>query len=122
MSFIRESGGIMIDFFLYRRFPSHYEEEAQGPTLTVTKAVLTTNEKIVEACKDLDSYARAYIPAPELTQEQKRHLQELETEREIQHMRYDTGFWRPPPPRSSFRIRDSEITDNDLIQIFGPKD
>lgn len=85
---------------------SHYEEKAQGPTITIVKAVLSTNEKIVEACKNLDDYAREYVPAPELSEDQKAAIEKARKEREEYRMLFDLGLAKPislgPPP---FKVR-----------------
>lgn len=97
---------MIFDFYQFRRYPSHYEQEAQGPILTVVKPVLTTNEKIVEACKNLDDYAREYVPAPELTEAQKQRLADAEAEIELHRRLYDLGMWLKPDPTSNFKIRE----------------
>lgn len=96
----------MIDFFQFRRHPSHYEQEAKGPTITVTKPILTTNEKIVEACKNLDDYAREYTPALNLTETQKERLEDMKLDSEMNRRLFDLGLWLARPHRSSFKVRE----------------
>lgn len=94
----------MIDFFQFdRKSKSHYEQEAQGPKIHVSK-FLNSNEKIVEACKHLDDYAREYIPAKELTEMQKMELQKGQIEKEIRRYDFDQGFWLSHTKASTFRI------------------
>jgi|SRR6185312_16298344 len=83
---------------------SHYEEKAEGVKIEVKFA--TTNEKIVEACKNIDDYAREYVPAPELSEEQKAAIEKAKKEREEYRQMYDLGLAKPmsfgPPP---FKVR-----------------
>lgn len=95
----------MIDFFRLFRPKSHYEQEAEGPKIHVHR-FLSTNEKIVEACKDLDAYAREYVPAPELTEAQKAEIQKGQIERELHRDAYDKGILRYLPRPNNLRIRE----------------
>jgi hypothetical protein len=93
----------MFDMFR-RMFPSHYEEKAESVKITLQG--LTTNEKIVEACKNLEDYAREYTPAKELTKEQNASIEAAKKEAEMNRYFYDNGMWIPPVVQSRFRIKE----------------
>lgn len=86
---------------------SAYVQMAEGPSITVTKPVLTTNQKIVEACKDLESLcAKKYIPAVELTEEQKTEIENGKKDREKYREMWDLGLVLPYIPEpNTFRIK-----------------
>lgn len=84
--------------------PSHYEEKAQGPTIEAN--FLTTNQRIVLACNDLNAHGREYIPAIELADDQKKLLEVYELERELNRNVYDLGIWTPNIRHTTFTIRE----------------
>jgi hypothetical protein len=94
----------MFDCFGFGKYPSHYEEKAEGPKITIIKRVLSTNEKVVEACKNLDDYAREYTPAAELTPEQKAEIEHGKVERENYRALFDLGYVMPRANPVTFRI------------------
>jgi len=98
----------MIDFFRFGQHPSHYEQAAPGPTIQVQRA-LTSNEKIVLACQDLETLNKRlqeYIPAPELTEVQRALLDEMNEEKERRKELFDAGLWIPSRSKSSFKIKE----------------
>jgi hypothetical protein len=88
-------------------YPSHYEEKAEGVKITLSG--FTTNEKIVEACKDLSAYPREYVPAKDLTEAQQKSIAEAKLQREMNRYLYDLGLWKSSNIKpSTFTIQEKK--------------
>lgn len=96
--------------FTKDQYPSHYENPADGPMITVVRRSLLLPQKLAEACKNLDDYARDYIPAPELNSDQKDEIERGIEERKHSRELFDKGFWRRIGQSTCFRIKDGEKT------------
>lgn len=75
--------------------PEWYYEQIQDNVWHIDSRYYTTNQKIVVACGDLDSYARAYTPAEPLTAAQEATIEEGKRERELDRDSFDMGLWKP---------------------------
>lgn len=75
----------------------------------------TTNERIVDKCKEELEYWRAQgkpvpqkelLPAKPLTEKQQKNLEKLQEDFEFLKKQYDEGKWIPPIQQpSTFRIK-----------------